>query len=361
MVSALMLAGTTGTASSPLPLLGWELLAPIPDPVGFGGMFAAPLNGRLVAGGGSQFRDKPNWLQGEKVFSDRIFTLAAPAAQWVENATHLPAKMGHFATAATSDAIYLIGGINATGCLTSCWRLRAQGDGFQFTALPDFPHPLGYAAAAIANGRLYVAGGLREPTSKSPTTETWSIALPATTPGATWKREPDLPGPGVFVSGVASDAHRLYIFGGMTYDADGKATPSKRVHRFDPTRSAWEPLADLPEPRVGPASPAPLIAGDKLFVIGGYAEIFPGPAREYPGFRDQTLLFDLGRNAWENGPTIPKAEIPNRDSPGDPGPAPMIAAPCAVWQNRVVIVGGEVRASVRTPAVIAWPLEPKSR
>jgi N-acetylneuraminic acid mutarotase len=351
---------TTFTSSADT-LHGWELLAPIPDPVGFGGMFAAPLNGQLVAGGGSQFRDKPNWLQGEKVFSDRIFTLADPAAKWVESATRLPAKMGHFATAATSDAIYLVGGINATGCLAPCWQLRAQGGGFQFTPLPDFPHAIGYAAGAIANGRLYVIGGLPEPTSKSPTVETWSLELAKISAGAKWTREPDLPAPGVFVSGVASDGRHVYVFGGMTYDAEGKATPSKRMLRFNPARTAWETLADLPEPRVGSASPAPVVAGEKLFVIGGYAEVFPGPAREYPGFRDQTLYYDLKRNTWENGPTIPKAEIPNRDSPGDPGPAPMIAAPCAVWQNRAVVVGGEVRASVRTPSVVAWPLGAKPR
>ena len=41
------------------PLHGWTLFAPLPDRVGFGGMFAGVLSGRLVAGGGSQFPDKP--------------------------------------------------------------------------------------------------------------------------------------------------------------------------------------------------------------------------------------------------------------------------------------------------------------
>ena len=58
---------------------------------------------------------------------------------------------------------------------------------------------------------------------------------------------------------------------------------------------------------------------------------------------------------------VPTAAVPNRDSPSDPGPAPMIAAPCVVWRNRAVVVGGEVRASVRTPSVIAWPLEQTKR
>jgi len=36
----------------------------------------------------------------------------------------------------------------------------------------------------------------------------------------------------------------------------------------------------------------------------------------------------------------------------------MIAAPGAVWLNHAVVISGEVRASTRTPAVVAWPLEP---
>jgi N-acetylneuraminic acid mutarotase len=355
-----MSAPSSPAAQPPLDLHGWQLLAPLPDPVGYGGMFAATLNGRLVTGGGSQFREKPNWLNGEKTYSDRLFTLADPAARWTEHTTRLPLKMGHFACATTSDAIYLVGGSAATGALTQAWQLRAKGDDFQFTPLPDFPHPVVYAIAGIAGNRLYVIGGLPDAASKSPTTETWSLDLStATAKNTAWRREPDLPGPGVFVSCSASDGAHVYVLGGMNYDAESKPTPSKAAYRFSPARNAWEKLADLPEPRVSAASPAPVISGDRIFVIGGYAVVFPGPAREYPYFRDQTYYYDIKRNTWANGPILPKAPVPNRDSPGDPGPAPMIAAPATVWQNRVVVVSGEARASVRTPAVVAWPLNSK--
>ncbi len=90
--------------------------------------------------------------------------------------------------------------------------------------------------------------------------------------------------------------------------------------------------------------------------MGGYAEVFPGAPREHPGFSAQTLFFDLGTQRWEKGPLLPATPVPDRDSPGDPGPAPMIGAPCVVWNDCVVVVGGEVRSSVRTPAVLAWPL-----
>jgi hypothetical protein len=104
-----------------------------------------------------------------------------------------------------------------------------------------------------------------------------------------------------------------------------------------------------------------MIPGQGLFVIGGYAEVFPGLPRDHPGFSTQTLFYNLVRQSWANGPLLPQAAVPNRDSPGDPGPASMIGAPCVRWQDRIVVIGGEVRASVRTPAVLAWPLAASSQ
>ena len=94
----------------------------------------------------------------------------------------------------------------------------------------------------------------------------------------------------------------------------------------------------------------------RILLIGGYAEVFPGPAREHPGFSAQTLVYDVALRKWSRGPVLPRAAVPDRDLPGDPGPGPMLAAPCAPWQNMAVVISGEIRASTLTPAVIAWPL-----
>ena len=352
-------AQTPMNSSPTVPMNGWKLFAPLPDPVGYAGMFGGVLNGRLLTGGGSQFRDKPNWLQGEKVFSDRIFVLATPDGKWSEHRTRLPRKSGHFASATTEGAIYLAGGIDSAGCQKHVLKIEARGDDLTFTRLPDLPQPLGYGAGMIVGRRFYVVGGLHEPTSKQPGVELLSLDLDA--PGAddagnAWRREPDHPGPGFFVAATASDGENLYVFGGIGFNAEGKPTPAKAAYRFSPTRRAWERLPDLPEPRVGAATPCPLVGGGKFFVIGGYAEVFPGAPRDYPGFRAQTLHYDPASQRWENGPVMPQAPVPNRDSPGDPGPVPVIGAPSVVWKDHVVVISGEARASVRTPAVIAWPL-----
>lgn len=153
----------------------------------------------------------------------------------------------------------------------------------------------------------------------------------------------------------------MYLVGGVSFDAEGRSIQSRKVREFDTVRREWRTLADMPEPRVAPVSPCPLLDGGALFVIGGYARPFPGAPREHPGFSTQTLIYEIGANRWANGPVLPHATPGNRDATGDPGPAPMIVAPGVVWRGHFIAISGEVRASVRTPAVLAIRIGPASK
>lgn len=354
LMTAIIGSPASPDAGPPLSLNGWKLLAPLPDPVGFGGMFAGVLDGRLVAGGGSQFPRKPVWLQGEKVYSDRIFVLTEVAGKWTEHATKLPFKAGHYASAYTADAIYVAGGLDATGCIRQAWEIRAAGPGFAFKQLPDLPQTLGYGSAAVVGGRLYVVGGQPVLTVRAASAEVWSLDL--RNPAA-WRREPDLPDAGVFLAATAGEGGHLYVFGGVNLDAAGKAIQSARAYRLDTLTGQWERLPDLPEPRVAAATPAVSAGPQRFFLIGGYARSFPGAPREHPGFDTGTFVYDAANARWQEGPPLPKAPVADRDSPGDRGPAPMVAAPGVRWHNHAVVISGEVRASTRSPAVVAWPLE----
>jgi N-acetylneuraminate epimerase len=352
MTATLGSAAASSDASHPLSLHGWKQLASLPDPVGFGGMFAGVLNGRLVTGGGSQFRDKPIWLKGEKTFSDRVFTLGNLQGAWTEHSFRLPFKVAHYASAATADAIYLAGGIDAVGCVAEAWEITTRDDTFACTRLPDLPQTNGYAAAAIVGGRLYVAGGQPKASVRLASAEIWSLDLKEK---SAWRREPDLPDVGVFLAAAAAEGEHLYVIGGVNLDAEGKAIQSAKTFRLHTATGKWERLPDLPEPRVGAATPC-AVADGKILLIGGYARSFPGVPREHPGFSQQTFVYDIAQQRWENGPVLPKAEAGDRDKPGDAGPFPMIAAPGVVWLNHAVVISGEVRASTRSPAVVAWPL-----
>ena len=151
----------------------------------------------------------------------------------------------------------------------------------------------------MLNDRFYVIGGLSDPASKEPSRKVWSLKLDGET--AQWKREPDLPGSGVFVLAAASTADALFVFGGMGFDSAGKLEPSKAAFRFDGIR--WEQLADLPTARVGAVSPCAVIDGEKILVAGGYAEVFGGVQREHPGFPPETFVYDITRGLGQMDPS----------------------------------------------------------
>lgn len=348
------LKGSNPTEGSAPP---WKILSPLPDPVGFVGMFAGVTGGRLYAGGGAQFSDRPFWLNGTKAYSDRIYVLDQLDGNWKESPFRLPVKSAYFACASEGDAIYIAGGVDEHGRLMAeVHQLSTNGGKLEIHPLPSLPHGLGHAAAIVAEGRLYVAAGKADLDIKVASVEMWSLGLDNSARLDGWRREPDLPGSGTTLAAMGADEKGLYLFGGVEYAEDGTSLPLGNARRFDLETRNWESLPDMPAARIGPCSPSPVDSEGKFWVIGGYANIFQGPPREHPGFDAQTFFYDTATQAWENGPVIPHVLPVDRDAPSDVGPAPMLVAPCAVWQNHVVIVGGEVRQSVRTPAVLAWPL-----
>lgn len=330
----------------------WRTLAPLPDPIGFAGMAAGVLDGKLVALGGSQW-SRPIWQEGSRRFNDRIFVLDALDGKWRTATTRLPEPCAHFAAAASHDAIYIAGGTDMRGCRSAVYEVRPRAGDYALRRLPDMPRPIGYAVGVLAQGRLYVIGGASDPSSTAPTREVWS--LDTTHPETGWRREADLPGPGVIVPSAGVAARSVFLFGGMAFDA-GKPVPSKAAYFLSHSGATWERLPDIPEARVGANTPCPLLADGKLWLVGGYSVVWAGAQREHPGFDEGTFRFDVKSRTWSPGPLLPNAGAGDRDSSGDAGPVPPIGAPVVVWNNHVIVIGGEVRPSTRTPAVISWAL-----
>jgi hypothetical protein len=197
---------------------------------------------------------------------------------------------------------------------------------------------------------------LDDAASKTPSAAVWSLAVTDLDQAGEWQREPDLPGPGVFVAAATGVQDQLYVFGGMSVDAGDNFVPSVKAYRFDPVKRSWDRIADLPDPRVGLTTPCPVLPDGRILIAGGYSKMFPGVQREHPGFNDSTYFYDPIADTYTRGPDVPHAPVPDRDSAGDPGPAPMIGAPAVVWRNLAVAVSGEVRIATRSPQVLALPL-----
>jgi hypothetical protein len=232
----------------------WVVLDPLPDSIGYAGMAAGVLDGRLVATGGTQW-SQPVWLKGTRKFNDEIFVLGALDQTWRVSSARLPVASGHFASAATGQAIYFAGGTHSGGCLATAYELRAEGGSYVTRRLADLPKAIGYAAGTIAENRFFLIGGVPDPASTQPSNEVWSLDL--SSPTARWVREADLPGRGLLVPGAASSGAAVFAFGGMAFDAAGKPVPSAAAYYLPKAGGVWERLPDLPQPRVGINTPVP--------------------------------------------------------------------------------------------------------
>ena len=349
----------TTLATAAPPATDWKTLPPLPDPVGFGGMFAGVADGVLFTGGGSRFIDKPVWNGGKKVFSDKVFVLKNSAGPWEVLSDTLPLELAHGASAPHGSSVIYAGGMNASGALKNVYRISLTNGALQVADLPELPHPLVYAAAAVVQDVLYVVGGVTDAASTQPSKEFWALPLASNQPSV-WTKLPDFPGkPGIVMS-AAGAGESLYVFGGMHYlpSEDGKTrpVPQDNAYRYDPATRTWTQLEDMPFARVGAATPCPVLPNGDILVAGGYGFVFAGLPKEHPGFERETLVYSPSKKTWREGPPLPCDRKPDPELPSSPGPEPMVAAPAVVWGDMAVLISGEVRPATRTPAVIGIPL-----
>ncbi len=335
--------GRDGAKPSP-----WQIFPPLPDPIGFGGMFAGVSEDGLFAGGGSQFLEKPPWQGGIKTFSDRVYLLKEREGPWRELETRLPLPVAHSACTPYQNGVISAGGVNGNGSLRNVWHLTTENETVRWRTLPALPHPIVYGAACVVGDVLYVVGGVLDAQSTEPLNSCWALPLQDE---AGWTDQPKVPGPAGSVMTVGTDNERLYVFGGMAFSQwpDGKirAKPLNAAYCFDPLAHAWSHLPALSEARAGAASPSIQLPDGRLLVAGGYGFVFPGPPQHHPGFEQTSWLYSPEKMKWSQGPPLP-----DLGSNSPPGPEPMVTAPAVAWGDWVVLVSGEVRPGRRSPAVL---------
>ncbi|HEX4929254.1 MAG TPA: kelch repeat-containing protein, partial [Gaiellaceae bacterium] len=105
----------------------------------------------------------------------------------------------------------------------------------------------------MARGEIVVAGGFTADGGNSARVDAYSI------PSNRWRQLPDLPVP-VDHAAAASANGRVYVIGGYGRDR----APLDTVFALE--NGTWRRLASLPEAR---AAAAAAIAGGKLYVLGG--------------------------------------------------------------------------------------------
>ncbi len=143
------------------------------------------------------------------------------------------------------------------------------------------PMPLARSelSAAVADGRLYVAGGIAQ-LGPSPAFQMYD---PATN---SWRSLPPLPQPRHHFGMAALDG-RIYVSGGYAELPFG--APRDETWSYDIAANRWAPAAALP---AGRAAHAMVALGDALYVVGGVG-----------AEPESVFVYDRALDAWRRLPT----------------------------------------------------------
>ena len=329
----------------------WGILPPIPDSIGFAGSFAGTANDVLIVVGGSNF---PNggtpWNGGTKTWYDKIFVLEKPGSAWKE-AGKLPFPLGYGVSVSTEDGLILIGGSNAKGHVPNVFRLQYHEGNIKVEELPSLPFPLANSCGALIGDKIFIAGGLRTPSSSS---ENKFLCFDLKQNKGSWTELPSWPGPSRMMAVAGADNKHFYLFSGAEL-ANGSRAYLKDAYSFS-EREGWKKLADLPWPVTAAPSLAFCFVDHGMFIFGGDAGTHSSAAatlrEKHPGFNDKILLYDVHKNSWSSvGEMYTNKKADQVEKPNNSIWAPVTTS-LVVWKNMIVFPGGEVRPGTRTPNVI---------
>lgn len=314
----------------------WTDLPKIPDHVGFAGSFAGVSNNTLIVAGGANFPDGgAPWTGSKKVWHNQVFVLESRDGVW-KSIGHLPRALGYGVSISTDKGLIMIGGSNEQGHYNDVYMLKYTDDSITYDILPSLPGPLANSAGVVMDNVIYVMGGTMAPASTEAENNFWSLDLNDL--DADWNVLESWPGPSRMLSVAGTDGRSVYLFSGAHLE-EGVREYLTDSYKFS-IEEGWERLADLPRAVVAAPTPAYTDKNNNLFILGGddgsLADIDP-QKDEHPGFSKSVLRYSVQSDEWT-------------DVAVQPGKA-AVTTPLVIWNNEVVIPGGEIKPAVRTTQV----------
>lgn len=221
----------------------WETMPALPTPRSH--LAAAAVGGKIYVVGG---------YENDFVYpypTETALAYDTASGTW-SNVASLPAGVAGAAAADANGKLYIFGGEGFVGyAFDHTWEYDPAADTWQARA----PMPGGgrrYAAAAFHNGKIYVAGGWPQERTVEvydPASDSWAVAPPLNQ----GRHSAAL---------VAGGDGALYIIGGGT-----RRNALATTERFDAQAGAWQAAASLADTNRQGMGAA--YAGGRIFAIGG--------------------------------------------------------------------------------------------
>lgn len=334
--------------------------------LGFAGPIAGIHQDVLMVAGGANFPDSMPWLGGNKKNYDDVFvfTLRKKASVAFYKSCKLPFPIAYSASCSTPEGIISVGGENGSGignkALLLQWNKTAEN--IRIINLPDLPFFITNAAITAIDDKVYVAGGeMKDDVSKN------FLVLDLKDTKTGWQQLPSLPKPishAVMVAQSNGKLQCIYVLGGRKSNRGSTSDLYASLFQFDLKTNKWSERKDLPyalSAGTGIAAGANsilLFGGDKGETFHKTEELIAAINKEtdtarkgilnqqkiklqssHPGFSKQVLLYNTVKDEWTVIGSIP-FDVP-------------VTTTAVKWRDKVMIPGGEIKAGVRTPQILA--------
>ncbi len=332
-----------GIAASIGPKVMFEKLPSLPSP-GFAGMFAGVSHGELIAAGGSNFPDKKPWEGGKKLWYSDIYALKKGAASWRKIGA-LPSPLAHGVSVTFENKVICVGGSSDNRFTAKCFSLELTSGGVEFTNLADLPVNLANMTGCVVGSMLYVFGGQSDPAENR--TLNFGYRLDLAIPDAKWTALPAWPGKGRMLASCGAIGETIYLVGGTDLSSDSRGS-AVRTYLADgfaySAGTGWAKVPAMPSPLA--ASPSPLIAaGESFVVLGGDDGSQVGVEPQFHrGFLRSARGYSPAQKLWSDAGFLPTRQV---------------VAPLVSWNDRWILISGEVKPGIRTPDVWAITLKDK--
>ncbi|MBX3252829.1 MAG: hypothetical protein KF862_01710 [Chitinophagaceae bacterium] len=354
------------TEKKTLPVSDWKKVGSL-SALGKSGV-AAPVTGIsnnvLIVGGGADFPGALPWLGGKKKYYDEVcmYELNPDTLIQKSKSFKLSSPVAYAANCSTKDVVIYAGGENENGISNKVFQLSWNNSTGELDAarLPDLPVALTNAGMVAYNDQLIICGG---ETATATSAACFSLNLTDTTGG--WKALAQmLRAVSHMVLALQSvDGHDyVYLLGGRCKKETGVSDLYKDVYALDLEENKWEKKTALPYT---------LTAGTGIKTDDEHIALLGGDTGET--FHQSELLTaaikaekDTARLAQLNKERVAllnghpgfsrKVLVYNsrKDSCTQEGSLPFqtpATATAVLWNNKILIAGGEIRAGVRTPDI----------
>lgn len=371
LLSLLLIASNfnANTQDHSVQFINWKKLGGFPakngiPSIGLAGQTAGVNGDYMIVAGGSNFPEKFPWEGGKKKYYDDVLLFRKKSNGMLKflHAYKLPMNLGYAATASTEKGLVVAGGENETGILDKVMIIRVINGYSEIAFLPDIPMRLTNAIAVAYKSRVYLVGG---ETAAHVSDKVFVLDLDSIKIG--WKSFPSIPRPVSHAVGVFIDqdhAKGIYVFGGRSKQPNGISDLYSSSYYFDVQQEKWVEKKGLPYTLSAGTGLATTVG--KVFLFGGdkgetfhqVETIIAEKAREtkpvliemldkkrielqsnHPGFSNEILCYDIILDSWSSAGKLPFA-------------AP-VTTHAFLWDNRIFIPGGEIRAGVRTADIFS--------